>query len=328
MTYLVTGATGLVGNNVVRRLLERGRAVRVLVRRDSDPRPLEGLDVERVFGDVRDAESVRQACRGVATVIHSAAIVHFGWTGLAAQREVNVQGTEHVAAAAREAHARLLHVSSVDALGVGHRDAPADEDSPREGKIPCTYVVTKREAETVVRGYIARGLDAVIVNPGFMLGPWDWKPSSGRMLLEVATRFTPLAPTGGLTSCDVRDVTDALLTACEKAPPGRQYILAGENLTYQQIWCLFAEVSGGSKPWFRAGPLMRFLGGCGGDLWGRITGREPDLNSASVRVTSQFHYYCSARAEAELDYRPRPFRQSVADAWAWFLEHGYVARKG
>ena len=232
-----------------------------------------------------------------------------------------------MAAAALEAKARLLHVSSVDALGVGSRDAPADEDSPRQGKIPCTYVVTKQEAEAVVRSYIDRGLDAVIVNPGFMLGPWDWKPSSGRMLLEVATRFTPFAPTGGLTSCDVRDVVDGLLAACEKAPTGRQYILAGENLTYQQIWNLFAEVSGGSKPWFRAGPLLRFLGGYGGDLWGRMTGREPDLNSAGVRVTCQFHYYSSARAAAELGYRPRPFRQSVADAWAWFVEHGYVRGK-
>ncbi|NLF73492.1 MAG: NAD-dependent epimerase/dehydratase family protein [Candidatus Anammoximicrobium sp.] len=327
MTFLVTGATGLVGNNVVRRLLERGQAVRVLVRRESDFRPLQGLEVERVWGDVRDADSVRQACRGVSAVVHAAAVVRFGWTGLEQDRAVNVRGTEHVAAAALEASARLVHVSSVDALGVGHRDAPADEDSLREGKVPCTYIVTKREAEAAVRRSVDRGLDAVIVNPGFMLGPWDWKPSSGRMLLEVARRFTPLAPTGGVTSCDVRDVVDGLLAACEKAPAGRQYILGGENLTYQQLWCLFAEVSGGSKPWFRAGPLMRVLGGYGGDLWGRITGREPDLNSAAVRATSQFHYYRSARAEAELGYRPRPFRQSVADAWAWFVEHGYVDDK-
>ncbi len=324
MTYLITGATGLVGNNVVRRLLERGQSVRVLVRRDSDPRPLEGLDVERCYGDVRDAEAVHQACRGVSTVVHSAAIVHFGWTGLELQRAVNVQGTEHVAAAALEAGARMLHVSSVNALGLGSRSAPADEDTPRRGNVPCTYVVTKQEAEAVVRSYLERGLDAVTVNPGFMLGPWDWKPSSGRMLLEVATRFTPLAPTGGLTSCDVRDVVDGLLAACAKGPTGRQYILAGENLTYQQIWNLFAEVSGGGKPWFRAGPLMRYIGAYGGDVWGWVTGREPDLNSAGVRVSSQFHYYSSARATAELGYQPRPFRQSVVDAWAWLVEHGYV----
>lgn len=327
MTFLVTGATGLVGNNAVRLLLQRGSAVRVLIRRDSDPRPLQGLEVERVYGDVRDAESVRQACQGVSAVVHAAAIVHFGWTGLDLQRAVNVQGTENVAAAALQAGVRMLYVSSIDALGIGRRDAPADEDSPREGKVPCTYVITKREAEAVVRTYIGRGLDAVIVNPGFMLGPWDWKPSSGRMLLEVATRLTPWAPAGGLSSCDVRDVVTALLTACDRAPAGRQYILAGENLTYWQIWCLFAEVSGGSKPWIRAGPLMRFVGSYGGDLWTRITGHEPDVNSASVRMSSQFHYYSSARAEAELGYRSRPFRQSAADAWAWFVEHGYVRGK-
>ena len=128
-------------------------------------------------------------------------------------RAVNVQGTQNVAAAALEAGARMLHVSSVDALGVGHRDAPADEDSSREGKIPCTYVVTKREAEAVVRSYIDRGLDAVIVNPGFMLGPWDWKPSSGRMLLEVATRFTPLGADRGI---DLVATSATWLTGCSR----------------------------------------------------------------------------------------------------------------
>ena len=258
MACLVTGGTGLVGNNVVRLLLERGNAVRVLVRPGADRRPFEGLDVERAEGDVCDAASVERACQGISTIVHSAGIVHFGWSGLERQRAVNVQGTRNVAEAARRAGARLVHVSSIDALGVARPDQPADEDSPRTGKIPCPYVLTKREGEEVVRSATAAGLDAVIVNPGFMLGPWDWKPSSGRMLLEVAQRFTPVAPTGGLSVCDVRDVAAAIVTAGERAPGGRQYILAGENLTYLAIWCLFAEVSGGQKPWFRAGPLMRW----------------------------------------------------------------------
>ncbi len=327
MTYLITGATGLVGNNTVRRLLERGRAVRVLIRRDSDPRPLDGLDVERAWGDIRDAEAVRQACRGVSAVVHAAAVAHFGWTKLDDQRAINVAGTRHVAAAALEAGARLTHVSSVNALGVHRGGPPGDEDTPLAPIVPCTYMVTKREAEAVVREYLGRGLDAVIVNPGFMLGPWDWKPSSGRMLIEVVSRFTPVTPTGGFSCCDVRDVVDALLAACDNAPTGRQYILAGENLTYYRVWRLFAEIGGGGKPWFPAGPLMRIIGGYGGDVWGKITGREPDLNSAGVRVSSQFHYYRSDRAVAELGYARRPFRQSVEDAWQWLVEHGYVKRR-
>jgi dihydroflavonol-4-reductase len=260
-------------------------------------------------------------------VIHAAAYIHFGWSGLEQLRAINVQGTRNVAEAAFRAGVRLLHVSSVDALGIGAPGVAADEDSPREGKFPCGYAVTKREAEQVVRGYIDQGLDAVIVNPAFMLGPWDWKPSSGRMLLEVARHFTPFSPSGGFSVGDVRDVVDALLTACEKASAGRQYILAGENCTYHDVWCLFAEVSGGGKPWMRAMRWMGFVGGCWGDLWGRITGHEPDINSAAVGFTRQYHYYSSARAEAELGYRRRPFRESVRDAWEWFVAHGYVKRR-
>ena len=326
MTFLVTGATGLVGNNTVRQLLDRGCAVRVLIRRDSDPRPLQGLDVERLYGDVRDAEAVRQACQGVSTVVHSAAIVHFGWTGLEQQRAVNVQGTQHVAEAALQAGARMLHVSSVDALGLGRRDQPADEDTPRHDVVPCGYALTKQEAEQVVQQHVNQGLDAVIVNPGFMLGPWDWKPSSGRMLLAVACHFTPLAPTGGGTICDVRDVADGVLAAWDRGRCGRSYILGGENLTYQELWRLMAEVTGGKPPWFRAGPLMRLLGGFGGDLWGKLTGREPDVNSATMKMSCQFHYHSSARAQAELGYQNRPLRQTIEDAWRWFREHGYVKR--
>ncbi|MCL4204707.1 MAG: NAD-dependent epimerase/dehydratase family protein [Pirellulaceae bacterium] len=324
MTVLVTGATGLVGNNVVRQLLNEGHSVRVLIRSACDPRPLAGLSVEVVQGDVRDSNAVRDACRGAEAVIHAAAMIHLGWRQLEPAREINVGGTRNVVAAAHEAGARLVHVSSVDTLGLGTPETPADEDTPPIGQVPCTYVVTKREAEAVVREAIGRGLDAVIVHPGFMLGPWDWKPSSGRMLLTVARKFTPLAPTGGYSLCDVRDVTDGILAAWRRGTCGRNFILGGHNMRYADAWRLFAEVGQGAGPWFCAGPLMRVLGGRGGDLIAKITGREPDVNSAAVAMSSQYHYYHSDRAERELGYHIRPARETVVDAWQWFREHGYV----
>jgi len=298
--------------------------VRVLVRERSDPRPLENLSVDIRYGDVRDPSAVRAACEGAQAVIHAAAMIHLGWTQLEAARQINVGGTRNVAEAARGVGARMVQVSSVDALGLGARDSPADEDSPQQGKIPCTYVVTKREADDVVRECISGGLDAVIVHPGFMLGPWDWKPSSGRMLLTVAKSFTPLAPTGGFSLCDVRDVAAGILSAWRQAPCGRSYILAGHNMRYLEAWRLFAEVGNGSAPWFCAGPLMRVLGGRIGDLRGRFSGREPDVNSAAVAMSSQYHYYRCDRAERELGYRCRPARETVADAWEWFRQYGYV----
>ncbi len=325
MSILVTGATGLVGNNIVRALVEQSAEVRVLVREGCDPRPLAGLPVESVHGDVRSAEAVQHATRGVTGVVHAAALVHIGWSRLEEQRAVNAEGTRHVAEAALKAGARMVHVSSVDALGIGRRDQPADEQSPREGKVPCGYVVTKREAEQVVQSCVARGLDAVIANPGFMLGPWDWKPSSGRMLLQVACGFTPVAPVGGCSLCDVRDVARGILAGLQQGRRGQNYILAGHNMSYLDLWRLFADVAGGRRPWFRAGPLMRTVGGRSGDLWGKIRNREPDLNSASVAMSNQFHYCHSKRAEAELGYRIRPAREIVETAWQWFRQNGYAA---
>jgi dihydroflavonol-4-reductase len=143
------------------------------------------------------------------------------------------------------------------------------------------------------------------------------------MLLEVAKRFTPLAPAGGFTVCDIRDVANGIQAAIERAPKGSQFILGGHNMRYIEAWNLFAEVSGGSRPWCPAGPVLRVLGGGCGDLMTKITGREPDVNSAAVRMSSQYHYYRSERAIRELGYRIRPAREAVEAAWEWFKEHGY-----
>jgi dihydroflavonol-4-reductase len=218
----------------------------------------------------------------------------------------------------------MLHVSSVDALGVAAHRQEANEESPRQGKIPCSYVVTKGEAESELQSMIDRGLDAVIVNPGFMIGPWDWKPSSGRMLLEVGKRFVPLAPAGGASICDVRDVAVGILTALERGQSSRNYILAGYNLSYLEIWRRFARTGRGWPPIARMGPAMRFLTGRTGDVIGRISGREPDVNSATLAMSNLHQYYSSARAHAELNYRNRPLEETLHDAWEWFKRHGYI----
>jgi dihydroflavonol-4-reductase len=321
---LVTGATGLVGNNVVRLLLEAGRRVRVLVREGFDSRAFDGLDVEAVRGDVREPESVRAACRGVGCVVHAAARVHIGWSGLAAQRAVNVEGTGNVARAVLEAGARMVHVSSVDTLGTGTPERPADEETLREPPVRCPYVVTKREAEEVILAAVGEGLRAVIVNPAYMLGPWDWKPSSGRMLLEVSRGRAWLAPRGSNSFCDVRDVAEAILAAADRGRVGRRYILAGRTLGYLDAWRLFAEVSGARRPLAKVGGAPLWLIGRFGDLAARLTGREGSVNSAATRMSALERHYTSARAEQELGYRERDLRLTVETAWRWFVDYGFA----
>jgi dihydroflavonol-4-reductase len=324
MAMLVTGATGLIGNNVVRLLLDRGQAVRVLVRETADLRPLADLDVETVHGDVRHAGSVRRACEGVRCVIHCAGYVHIGWSGSEMHHAVNVVGTANVADAALSADARMIHVSTVDTLGIRTREHPADEETPREGHVLCPYVVTKRAGEDALLERVANGLDAVIVNPNYVIGPWDWKPSSGRMLLEIARGRALLAPPGGNDFCDARDIASGILAAAERGQTGRRYILSGEPLSYVEAWRLFAQVSGARAPLGVATRGMVRLAGRVGDVWGRITRREPDVNSAATALSTLPHHFSNRRAAAELDYRPRPVRYAVEAAWKWFVETGYA----
>jgi dihydroflavonol-4-reductase len=325
MHSLVTGGTGLVGNNLLRLLLEQGDRVRVLVRVTSDKRPLGGLDVELAAGDVCDAAAVERACQGVDRVFHAAAYVHIGWSGQHRHTAVNVGGTRNVAEAARRQGLRMIHVSTTDTIGLGPGPAPWNEDCLPGGNPDVPYVVTKIAAEeAVLRGVVA-GLNAVIVNPSYMFGPWDWKPSSGRMLLQVASGRALIAPAGGNTFADARDVAAGVVAAARLGRVGQRYILGGTYLSYFDCWRLLAQHTGGRKPLLRVGPLARIMGGLGGGLWRRVAGHEPDINSAAIQLGSLFKHYSSQRAIDELGYSIRPFEATIRDTWDWFREHGYAA---
>ena len=322
---LVTGATGLVGNNVTRLLAARGYRVRVLTRPLSDPRPLAGLDVEIARGDVTDPASLEESLRESRLSFMPPDMSSWvGKTPHNTKRSISRGPCTWRPRLAR--WARMIHVSTVNTLGIGTKHQLAHEQWSAAENIACPYVVSKKAAETAVRQQIELGLDAVIVHPGLMFGPWDWKPSSGRMILEVARNFTPMAPKGGSSICDVRDVGDAIIAALDKAPTGRTYVLAGHNVTYLKLWQHIADIAGGTRPLCRCGPLIRLALGRGGDFWGWLTGHEPDVNSATIRLSDCYHYFDSSRAQRELGYQIRPVVESLRDAWHWFQEYGYVPR--
>ena len=324
---LVTGATGLVGNNVVRQLLQLGHRVRVLVRSTRNIQPLNGLTVDCYEGNVLDKSSVVRACQGVNNVIHAAAYVQIGGRNLEAHRAINVQGTVHVTEAARNVGARMVHVSTCDALGIGTAEHPATESTPLLAPLRVPYVITKCEAELVVRQEVARGLQAVIVNPGFMLGPWDWKPSSGRMLIEVAAGRGWFAPRGTVSLCDVRDVAAATITALHQGTIGQRYALAGVSMSYLEAWRLFAEVTGARRPICNAGPFTLRASGWAGDVWAMVSGTEPAVNSRAIALANVPKYYSSQLAAKELNYSCRDARETIYDAWMWFRSHEYLPNR-
>lgn len=320
---LVTGATGLLGNNVVRLLHGEARPVRCLVRPGSDPRPLAGLDVETVEGDLLEPASVERAVDGTGAVIHAAARVDVGTRDREAYRAVNVGGSRTVARACRRAGVRMVHVSSVDTLAWGTAEEPSDEKAGPSDLAGVPYVETKRSAERVVFEEVDAGLDAVVVHPGFLLGPWDWKPSSGRLVLAVARGAGRFAPPGGNDFCHAVDVGRGVVAALDRGRRGERYILSGPALAYREAFALIARVTGAPPPLATLPAGLLRLVGRAGDAVGRLLGREVGLNSGSARIASLPHHFDSEKARDELDYRSRPPEVAVRDAWRWLCEHGY-----
>ena len=315
--WAVTGGTGLVGNNLVRLLVARGAEVKVLSRRPPR-REFAGLPVEEVPGDLDDEGALRALMADAEVVVHSAAMVDIRRANREEFARINVEGTRHVLDA-MPSSARLVHVSTVDALGIRTRENPSDEDTapaPHEGGVP--YVDTKRAADLLVQN---SGLDWVIVYPTYMVGPWDWKPSSGRMILEVASGKARAAPSGGNNFVDVRDVVKAIVVAASKLRGGR-WILGNENLSYAEAWAVMAEVTGAKPP---LGSLPGWMGGLAAGALGlaeRVGMKEGDINAASVSMSFLPHYFAPERARRELGMGQTPLREAVAEAWRWFGENG------
>ena len=305
-------------------LLEDGHWVTVTNRHTSDHRPLDGLKAETLQIDLNESAAVSHAVKDVDLVIHAAAIIHLGWTREAESRRFNVGSTRLLAQAARRQNIRMIHVSTVDALAPSGKANLYNETNLEPSKSACSYVVTKREAELAFLNEVDSGLNGFIVNPGFMVGPWDWKPSSGQMMLAIAKGAGLFAPRGGCTVADVRDVVCGIISAIENGRPGERYILGGENLTYRELWSQMAEVVGKRPPINLLPEWINWTAGRTGDLFGKISGKEPIINSANTSMGSLFHWYSSEKARRELGYKNSPLKDGLLDAWQWFKQHGYA----
>lgn len=311
MKFLVTGATGLLGNNLVRFLLESNHSVRILCRQPIDRPELVGLDVEIVKGDVTDSNACSNAAEGVDCIVHCAGLIHMGWRRVEESRAINVNGAVNMAEAALKHTSRYIQISTVDALAPGAKNQAANESDMEPSKVASAYVVSKREADAKVLDLVDRGLDVVILYPGLMFGAYDWKPSSGQMIAAIANGFVPFAPLGGITVLDVEDACRGIVAAAENAAGGERFILGGHNLTYLELWTLIANRLDRPKPWGRLGPVNAWIAGKFGDLKSSLFGNEGPINSASVAMSNYFNYYSSNKAEIELGYSINPLEPAI-----------------
>ena len=335
---LVTGATGLAGGNLVRLLARKGEQVRVLVRSRSNLAAVKDLPtVERVQGDILDRASLENALQGIEEVFHCAAMVSMWVPDRMKMWGINVQGTRNVLEIALERGVRrVVHMSTVDAIGFntpegwGSREKPSHEGVPYQNdglKIP--YMQTKHEAQEVALEFARKGgLEVVVVNPTYMLGPYDVKPSSGAMIIQVVKKRAKGYTPGGNNFVDVRDVAAGAVSAMERGQSGELYILGHENLSYKEAFSRIAQVVGVPPPKVRIPKAAALAVGGFGTLCGRLFGRfgaTPEhFNLDSVRMGFIEHYFDPSRAVRELGMPQTPIEKTVEDAHHWFLDNGYL----
>ena len=329
MTTLVTGATGFIGSAVARKLAARGHALRLLVRANSDRRNLAGLDADVVIGDLTDAASLVRAAAGCRFVFHVAADYRFWVPDPTAMLRANVDGAVAMVRAAAEAGAeRIVHCSSVAALGQIGDGTPADENTPtNEADFVGVYKRSKYLAEKAVLDLARRdGVPVVVVNPAAPVGPRDIKPTpTGKMIRDAAVGRVPAYIDTGLNIVHVDDVAEGHVLALEKGRVGERYVLGGEDMLLKDILALVSDVVHRRPPSIRLPEAVVWPVAFVMEKLAKVTGIEPMMTRDHLKMARKKMFYSSAKARAELGYDPRPVRSAVEDAVAWFRANGMLS---
>jgi len=325
-TAFVTGATGFVGAHLVRHLVNEGWAVTALVRRQTTPGDLDGLDLTLATGDVTDPDSLEHAMPAdVDAVFHVAASTSIWSRHNGEQTRVNVQGTENVIAAAVAAGAgRFVHTSSF--VVWGFHDETIDEATPwTPGDEWINYLRTKRIAERRVKAAVLAGdLDAVICNPAHILGPGD-RHNWSRMIRMVHEGTLPGVPPGGGAFADVREVAKAHLAAFHRGERGANYLLGGQDMSFLELVRMIGERLDRPVP-DRASPAWQLkLAARLATAVAAVTGKPPDLTPEGAAMITR-HIHCdSGRARETLGYGITPARTLLEDTCAWMRGEGLLS---
>jgi dihydroflavonol-4-reductase len=324
---LVTGASGFVGSAVARALVADSLAVRLLVRPTSPRANFEGMDCEIAPGDMRDPVSVSAAMKDVRYLFHVAADYRLWARDPQEIVRNNREGTRIVMQAARAAGVeRVVYTSSVATLTPRDDGGDADESHrASEGSAIGAYKKSKVAAERVVEAMAADGLPAVVVSPSTPIGPRDIRPTpTGRIIVEAASGRMPAFVDTGLNLVHVDDVANGHLLALRKGRIGETYILGGQNATLKEMLAEIARLVGRKPPRIRLarGPLYPLA--YAAEAMARLTGREPFVTVDALDMSKHLMFFSSAKAERELGYAARPYREALESALSWFSGAGYI----
>lgn len=322
----VTGATGVLGFNLIRALLDQGASVRVILRNNEKyNNMLKNLPLDRHYGDTTNINALRQAIKGCEELYHCEERDPFGYCSPDAYREVNVQGTNNVLQAAWERGIpRIVYASSAYAVGSGSEEHPAEETSPYNLEyLNDPYVESRREAESLIQEYLQKGLEIVTLNPGLLVGPGNIKPNLGRTLLQFSSFMTRFTPGGGALVSDAEDVARLSLFAMKDGVPGERYIVGSEYVRYDALMEVADSVLGVHPICVPVPRSLALLGAMLGDAYARARG-VPLTFFPSVSIVKRMYMdlVCSPKkATLKWGVSWTPLRGTVEKSLQWLREN-------
>lgn len=331
MKVLVLGATGQLGSNLIRALLDRGEDVRAFIRPSSAATTLTGLDIERVSGDLNDAASIAQACRGVSVVYHAAGYYPTGSVAVDHSVMQATRQTEHLIRAVtrgtRTSVQKVVYASSLTTIGPPRTPGGlADETCTFETMYSDNpYLMAKHAMECAFIDATSRGMPTVVVNPTVFYGPYDSKPTSGTQILLIAKRMMPLYVQGPTNVIDVRDVVVGMINAAQKGRIGERYILGNWNTTHQEMNEVIARLAGVMPPLFPVPLALARLGLQVSEWTFQTLLRRPEpIPRFYVEMLPHMGHYDCAKAIRELDCPRTPIERAIQDALEWFRANHYL----
>lgn len=325
MKCVVTGATGHIGNVLVRYLIDRGYEVKSLVLNENEKDILKDLNTEIVYGDVRKLETLVDAFTGADIVFHLAGIIEIGSGNKKKVREVNVEGSKNVVAACKMSHVKkLVYTSSVHAIpekeGIITETTNFSKDL-----VKGTYAKSKAEATDYILKSNSDELQVIIVHPSGVIGPYEYiKSNMGQLIIDCATGRMKAYIKGGYNFVDVRDVANGIILACEKGRPGECYILAGHSISIKELMAIIEKQTGKKAAKLVIARWFAYITGALSEIFYKIVKEKPLFTSYAVYTTGTNCNFSIEKAKKELGYSIRGIEETIADTIKWYKEKGEI----
>ena len=316
----------MLGSMICRRLLQGNYQVKALCLPHSKAKTLEGLDLEIVKGDVLDLDFLQTSMKGCQYIIHVAAMTDVWPRRIEKVREVNLQGSMNVRQAAPSELERMVYIGSASSFTEGPKHNPGDENSPfSSDRYGMDYIDSKYQAQQyLLNEQRNNGFPVIVVNPTFMIGPYDSGPSSGKMIIGLSEGSVPGYTKGGKNFVYSGDVAQAAVNALSMGRLGECYIAGHENLEFREF---FSKVSGVMNKKFtlkKIPPVFILIFGFFSSVIARITGKAPKLSYGMATMASVSQYFNSEKAVKELNMPQTPIEEAITESLTWFRENGYV----